>query len=359
MKIAYFINTFKSINWGGQATSTGIKHMLMQNYPNAIFTPIDLPDLPFKKIKLFRKIYDYKLQKAILTDDYEMLIDTLETMNISKNIFDDYSHICFNGEGAIHYKSGHLILLMALLMLAKYQNKTVSSINQTVDLGGKNNLEKLLTTVYNKLDFVSVREPLSLEYLHKLGLQNIKLIPDAVYGLKKMNNNEINEIISKYKIADPYIALTGSSILKRDKKSISYLKNILDILTKHVKLPIIFMANAKTDIWLANKLKNQYDFTIIQPPTKYKEAMAIIAKATMLIGGRQHPNIFAYIYHTPYIPFEGNTFKNKGVALLQQYPIKPLNWDITTKILLDTIQIAKNVKFKDIKIEKFDIFNHQ
>ena len=28
MKIAYFINTFKSINWGGQATSSGIEYML-------------------------------------------------------------------------------------------------------------------------------------------------------------------------------------------------------------------------------------------------------------------------------------------------------------------------------------------
>ena len=56
MRIAYFINTFKSINWGGQATSNGIKYMLSKEYPNAEFCPLDLPALPFTKLKVLRNI---------------------------------------------------------------------------------------------------------------------------------------------------------------------------------------------------------------------------------------------------------------------------------------------------------------
>ena len=55
MRIAYFINTFKSINWGGQATSSGIKYMINETYPEAEFVPFTLPELPFKKIKMADK----------------------------------------------------------------------------------------------------------------------------------------------------------------------------------------------------------------------------------------------------------------------------------------------------------------
>lgn len=56
MKIAYFINTFKSTNWGGQATSTGVKYLLFKEYSDADFIPLDLPDLPFKKSKFLESI---------------------------------------------------------------------------------------------------------------------------------------------------------------------------------------------------------------------------------------------------------------------------------------------------------------
>lgn len=66
MKIAYFINTFKSINWGGQATSNGIKYLLSKECLDAKFT-----------------------------------------------------HIYFNGERATHYTSECLIRFMGLLEVTK------------------------------------------------------------------------------------------------------------------------------------------------------------------------------------------------------------------------------------------------
>ena len=66
MKIAYFINTFNSINWGGQATSNAIQYMLSKQYPEAEFVPLDMPQLPFKKMKIFRKYYEQELIRAIM-----------------------------------------------------------------------------------------------------------------------------------------------------------------------------------------------------------------------------------------------------------------------------------------------------
>ena len=358
MKIAYFINTFKSINWGGQATSSGIKYMLKESYPKADFIPLTLPGLPFKKMKILRKYFEFRLVQSILLDNLDQVYYYLDKMNVPKTIFDDFSHICFNGEGAVHYKSGHIRVFMGLLYIAKKQGKIVAAVNQTIDLNEDEILEKLLNKVYNSLDFVSVREPLSFDYAKRIGIKDIQLIPDAVYGLPRMDESEIDVIVKRYDLPRKYITVTGSSILKRDKISLEKMKKIIQYVQEYCQIPIVFMANAKTDIWLAHKLKNEFDLTIIEPPVKYHDAMAIFANAEMLIGGRQHPNIFAYIYKVPYVPFVGNTFKNEGVAMLQNYPLSPLQWNVKKDDLIHAIEKVYKQKsiFSVIEIEDFRIF---
>ena len=360
MKIAYFINTFKSSNWGGQATSSGIKHLLAKEYPDAKFTPLDLPDLPFRKIKILRYYYDKVLLNALLKDDQKKIISILKKMNISETIFDNFTHICFNGEGAVHYKSGHLIRFMGLLYLAKLKNKYVASINQTIDLNNNQKLETLISKVYNLCDFISVREPISFKLAKKIGIKNCKLIPDAVYGLPKIENEEILSIVKKYNLPQKYITITGSSALKRNKNSINQMSKLLQFTQDIFKdTPIVFMANAKTDLYLANRLKSRFNLNIINSKdTSYHEAIAIFAKSMLLVGGRQHPNIFAYMYKVPYVAFDGNTFKNKGVGELQNYPLSPLHWKLDFekyKNAIDTV-FKQKIKFNEIPITNFKIY---
>jgi len=357
MKIAYFINTFNSINWGGQATSNAIKYMLSKVYPEAEFVPMNMPSLPFKKMKVLRSVYEKKLVEAIMSDDMENVQFYLKKMNVPSTIFQDYTHICFNGEGAVHARSGHIRVFMGLLYMAKKQQKVVAAINQTIDLAGDKQLEAVLAKVYNMLDFVSVREPLSLTYARSIGIESVQLIPDAVYGLPRLTNEEIEETLARYDLQPHYIAITGSSILKRDKTSLRHMRKVLQFIRERYSQPMIFMANAKTDIWLAHKLKDEFHFRIIEPPVKYIDAMAIISRASLVVGGRQHPNIFAYMYQVPYIPFKGNTFKNDGVATLQKYPLMPLSWDISQVAFNKAAaQLEGYSDFSDIEIENFDIF---
>jgi len=359
MKIAYFINTFKSTNWGGQATSNGIKYLLSKEYPDADFIPIDLPELPFKKVKILRYYYDNSLLNALLKDDNRKVLHLLKKVGVNENFFDDFTHICFNGEGAVHYKSGHLIRFMGLLYLAKLKNRYVATVNQTIDFNGDVKLEKLVSTIYNMCDFVSLREPISFELADKIGIKSCYLIPDAVYGLPKIDDEEIVSTTDKYKLPKQYITLTGSSALKRDRKSIIKMDKILGYTKKIFKdTPMVFMVNAKTDLYIAKRLKDKYDLKIIySADTSYQEAMAIFAKSILLIGGRQHPNIFAYIYKVPYIAFDGNTFKNEGVGQLQNYPIRPLQWNTRFEDFSNAVKkvFQSRVKFKTIKIDNFKI----
>jgi len=360
MKIGYFINTFNSTNWGGQATSSGIKYLLSKSYKDAKFYPIDLPELKFKKIKILRKYFELKLTKAIINDNDTKVVYFLSKLNIQDDIFSPYTHICFNGEGAIHYKSGHLVRLMGMLYLAKIQGKIVASINQTIDFNHDKTLETLVSKVYNLCDFVSFREPISFDLAKSIGIKRCCVLPDAVYGLPIMTKDEILQIKEKYKLPKRYITVTGSSILKRDKDSIKKMTNLFKAIKyTYKKLPIFFMASTKTDLFLAKKLKDNFNLTIITAQmANYQDAIAIFANSMILLGGRQHPNIFAYIYKVPYIGFDGNTFKNRGVAKLQEYPIPLLSWESDFDRLVSTIESVKNgnIVFKDIKIDSFEIF---
>jgi len=357
MKIAYFINTFNSINWGGQATSNAIRYMLSKQYPEAEFVPLDMPQLPFKKMKLFRKYYEHELIGAIMQDRIKDVFYYLKKMNIPSTIFENFTHICFNGEGAIHAKSGHIVVFMGLLYIAKKQGKVVAAINQTIDLKQKKYLEQLIQKVYNMLDYVSVREPISLEYAKNIGIMDVHLIPDAVYGLPELTEEVIEKRVSTFSLPKTYVVVTGSSILKRNSTSLRQMRELITMIRKHIDIPIVFMANAKTDIWLAHHLQKEFGFMIIEPPVKFMDAMAVISRSKILIGGRQHPNIFAYMYKVPFVPFKGNTFKNDGVVALQNYPLEPLEWGVDEDRFVKSLQkIEEGLSFHKIAIEDFSIF---
>jgi polysaccharide pyruvyl transferase WcaK-like protein len=360
MKIAYFVNSTNSINWGGQATSNGIAYLIKRQYPNANFVPMDFPKL--SKIGIMRQTRDYFLMQAILKNDINKVKKILAKGGIPPDVFKDFTHICFNGEGAIHQKSGHIARLMGLLFLAKHQGLPVAAINQTIDFSNPNSLKaKTLCHVYKSVDFLSVREPVSLEEAYKMGLKKATLIPDAAYGLPKLSKEEIASKCKLLGFKPPYICFAGSSKLKRNGRSIKSVRKVLTWISSEIKLPIVFLANAKTDIWIAKKLQNEFNYTILQPPAIYSDAMAVISQANLLIGGRQHPNIFAYDYKVPYLPFEGNTHKNLGVSKLQNYPIEPLSWDCDKETFINALKLLKETKidFKPITIDNFDIFGLQ
>ena len=93
------------------------------------------------------------------------------------------------------------------------------------------------TTYYINVDhivLICVREPISYDYAKKIGIQNVKLIPDAVYGLPKMDKFKIKEIASRYQVPDKYITVTGSSILKRDKKSFRFNRSSRSVRLKEI-----------------------------------------------------------------------------------------------------------------------------
>ncbi len=332
MRIAYFVNSTNSINWGGQATSKGIKTLVEKTYPEATFVPLDLPKFPMNKFRIVRTIWEKKLATAILDDNRQNVIKYLDKLNIDERFFDDYDTVCFNGEGAIHAKSGHLIRLMGMLYEYKQRGAFVSALNQTVDLGDNTLIKAVVKKVYSMVDYLAVREPVSQRELQKLGLDPA-LVGDAAYALGAFPEEKVDSLISDMNLPKKFVVVTGSSFLSRNKTSVKLMDQLLkEVQEFYIDMPIYFLANTKTDMYLAKKLRAKYGFSIFSVPEKHDRAMAVIAKAYIVIGGRQHPNIFAAMQGVPFIPLQGNTHKMEGVVELLKYPINVLSWEDDAKL---------------------------
>lgn len=351
IRIAYFLNTATSINWGCQATSAGLISLIQKQYPTAEIFSIDLPKL--SKNRVLRKINENRLANAILSDDQNCVENLLFEANFDPTIFKNIDLVYFNGEGAIHSKSGHLIRLMALLYIYKMKGAKICALSQSVDLDGSLLYQGVLCKVYSMIDVVTTREPVSCRELKYYGI-NAYVLPDGAYANPPIEMPEIRDCKNRNGLPKKYIAVTGSSALK--SSSWSMVSFLLSLIEEYYKCPIVFMANAKTDIALAYVLEKKHDFILIKPPVKFKEAMAIIAGAYLVIGGRQHPNIFAAMHRIPFIAFEANTHKMEGVLELLNYPTDVLPWKKNKKKIIESFVKTDKLysKIKKINPPKLD-----
>lgn len=353
MKVLLYLNEKGSVNWGTKATVEGLKNIILKNN-GEIFSPEIIGFCKSKRA--YKKIIDFMLFVGVMTNSKFILEMALKKSNLSVDILKEITHVVFNGEGAIHKKSGHFYRLIGLANYAKILGLKVCAVNQTVDIKNISLKSIYIRKVYNDLDFVSVRENLSYDVCKKIGISNVSVMPDAAYNT--YNAYKTHEAHKKNIGSDGYITISGSSLLKKNKKSIAFQERIIKAIQKVFPgRKIIYLVNAKTDSYLANKLKVKYDISIVDSAEKdFYEVMHILENAKIHIGGRQHINIFSYMVKTPYIYIDGNTFKNKGVAKLQNYKALNLKMNLSCDDIVNIILKAANQK-NEIKNELSGYFN--
>jgi polysaccharide pyruvyl transferase WcaK-like protein len=154
----------------------------------------------------------------------------------------------------MHDQSGHFFRMLASLYAFKANGKKVISMNQTIDVKPGSLHAAMLQAVYPQLDAVLVREPLSHRLLNQLNIPNT-VLGDAAYALPRLSEEEIEQHFRTFDIDTGFIALTASSILDRNARSIATMEKIIRAL-KPLGRRIVFLANTKTDLYLEKKSRN-------------------------------------------------------------------------------------------------------
>ena len=327
MRVTLLNDTSHNTNWGCAGTMTGLKTTLAGLCDEGSIESIDLRPLPFRKAKYLRILAQRRLVNCLLDRDcsVDRLSSALKSLNykFSGNRLPDRLYL--NGEGGIHSRSGHLARFLGIADLYKKLGVEVYAVNQSVDLKAGSNQAELVRSVYNRFDYISVREPCSLRLLEQIGVEHAELVPDAAFSLPPVKGDEVPTKTAGFQMPERYICLTGASDL--NARSSRKILPVFNSIREGTGLPVIMLASTKTDKALARSLKKRNpDMMVITDAVDYITVMAVIARSEMLVGGRFHLAIFAALHGTPVVPFEGNTHKIKGLVELLSYPISSIDW---------------------------------
>lgn len=231
---------------------------------------------------------------------------------------------------------------LAILLFTKISNKRIAVYETSIG-PVQNSIIKLLTKYcLNKVDLVTVREPISYEYVKKLGIRNTKvfLTADTAFLLKPISKKEVLEIFSKEGIdhKKPIIGVTVTKFIadhaltntNKDKeikyeKFIKIIADTLDHLIESFGITIIFIPHSvgptkkHDDRIIArdiiNLIKNKSMVRNIEKEYSPEELKGIIGQCDLLIGSRTHSLIAAAGMNVPMVALTYTT-RNKTNGII-------------------------------------------
>ncbi len=313
-KILFLNDTENHYHFGCTGTSFAIKSRLLQ-----LGELVDIVSIT--------NIWNMKGAQNINDFDDELFFQSFikENINLLSKIY--IADICiFNGEGNMHgfeNRAGTKSILYLMYILKKRFNKKVHIINHScfpvespyLISETLSPILKIYKKVYEVVDFIAVRDSISLAILNRLGIFNTLLAFDClpIY---------INEFYTEEKniyTEQNYIVISGGSTFHL--KYQDFLENSLtEYQSKDYKIIFLMskMENDAQDDYVCINVINQYNKEQKNDKNKieifYSENinqwLSMIKNAKKLISGRFHHSIAACIFNIPFICYEGNTPKN-------------------------------------------------
>ena len=229
--------------------------------------------------------------------------------------------IVVNGEGSIYSKdwtrngaSSNQRRVDAYLA-KKFLGKRVYIVNHTV-ASCHQRFDNFIKTAYPLLDYIAVREPLSLEYLAALGVENARQAADAIFSLEPPPPAPESPLAGKILVSDSSSWSGWSGPRKqRAQDSIAYLRR--------QKLDVAYLSiyTDGRDAYFARELGLEYHSF-----ENFTDFMAHMQTAAFILSGRFHIAVFAALCATPFLGFEANTHKIRGLSRLLNHPCPPLDF---------------------------------
>lgn len=231
--------------------------------------------------------------------------------------------VVINGEGSLHGQNATALGLLYLAYIAKSRfGKFVQLINHSCypddGLGNKESpLVNLYVQVYRQLDFIAIREGVSLRQMSALGLkcqQSFDCLPLFI---------DASGIEPNTLLAGGPVVLAGSVIWQQSMGAeiVDFVKT-LHASGRRIQLLLGASAHmAADDISFAQWIQAQAPgcAELCFAATE-AEWLSVIGNASVLISGRFHHSIAAAFLGTPFVVCESNTPKIGGLLEMLQMP---------------------------------------
>ena len=313
-----FINdTFDDYHFGCSGTSLAIREKLGEMFDKLDSIPIGRATRDQNKPPL----------------KYSQFIDKNYFLSWSKNNSDivykikQCSYVVINGEGCISRYNRDTCALLYLAYAAKvYFKKKVAIINHSVfinnyvdNLSDEDQLEyeRIIKLTYSVIDYSAVREYKSL-------LQINSLVP----GKSSLSFDSLPVYIDEYFNEKPikhsdYILVSGGNYIDETQIK-SYIVNFYQHYSNEEnKRKILFLYSeiknspCIDDMHLYRYLKSEllnYNIKIqLYKATDLDDWLSVIKNTSMLISGRFHHSIAAFMFDRPFVAFKTNTPKLEAI----------------------------------------------
>jgi colanic acid/amylovoran biosynthesis protein len=285
---------------------------------------------------------DFFRHFLLLCLPYEFLFNLLfpnkehqETFRVIKNS----DSIVVKGGGFLHTygKIEDLYYLwfgLYYLLLGRRLNKKLIVLPNSIGpITGFSN--RLFTRwVLNKCDLLYVRERVSLDFCHKIGIKNAKYAFDLGYYAEEslptaLNKELVDDCISKLSKEKANIGITVRpyrfpSAENPAERYENYINSIATFCNKnkensayHFIVQVQGPSAHETDMIAINdvisKLESDVEYTVIDIDINYKEIMSVYDKLDFLIGTRFHSVIFSQVQGVPAVAIAYGGNKTHGI----------------------------------------------
>ncbi len=291
IKIAQ-IGTFDVENFGDLLFPTVLENRF-QNYSVDLFSPVGDMEKPFEKNRYVYSIRQF--EECCKKQKYRVvLIGGGDIIRVDRNIAVDYLS---------NYEASVALWQYPVLIANKYNIPVVFN-NPGIPMPFSKYEQQLTKLLLQNVDYISVRDHRSKEYLQKCGVTDVQVIPDTVYSIpeyfKKEELHQIKaDLVEKSVLPawDNYIIFQHNTVNEEDLQE---LRKILDWLTKEKTYNVLLMpiGYVHSDSKFMEKLMDEGNERLFFCKEKLtpKEMCAVLSMSSGYIGTSMHGAIVSYAY---------------------------------------------------------------
>lgn len=240
------------------------------------------------------------------------------------------------------YRTGGRYVLFLAYFASKYLKKRCCIVNHTIDPANRD-IYDIIKVVYPLMDYIYVREMMSLKKLDELGIRNVSFVPDALFSYK--GNPEwqpSGRLSDQIDFTKPYICLGDSSGIRSDYSQVRWSVydtycDLIDKLRRIVPQIVIVDGFTSGHREINRVIRDKETGRLNLNNCDYHELFQVLKRSELFISGRWHNSILSVLAGTPIILWGADSHKTEALYRLLDYPYR--FFDIKT-IPINTDDIA-------------------
>lgn len=236
-----------------------------------------------------------------------------------------------------------LLYYLALIFLAKILGRPVMLYAQGVGPISSSFMRWLTGKVLAKVEFITVRDRESLDFLIALGLspEHVKVTADAVFMLPESTLDDGRILLGRSGLTGGTDVVGVAIRSWNNDKYLGALVDALDVLADQGKQICIVPFQYPADMAVSKKLQRalRHPAKILDRVCSTEELLSVIGNFSLLIGMRLHSLIFASVMKVPFVALEYDPKVESFVKKLDASSAGRIE-KLTTEKILQAVQRA-------------------